>query len=268
MPLAQVSGIPADPTLLAQVPGISAVPTPQPETRIRRKGKFEVSPYVNQFGSGSSSVALRPVRFFNLKHPFTVKVGTEVDTKLCFAFQQFVDRYMLRKSKVNVYQNGKSHMNKPYVFGDQLIQNREWTEVDLWITRNWDYGVINDDHEIAECILGGFMPCNVPWNTIDHVLIPIGLEDKKIWVLGVLIFKERCIYIYDSIQGVGHRAKIRQAVLPYAVMISIFLKYFIHQIPIPVDDFEVEPHCRRIGTLLWNYGRSKQQGAESEPENC
>ncbi|XP_070009978.1 uncharacterized protein [Nicotiana sylvestris] len=49
---------------------------------------------------------------------------------------------------------------------------------DQFLSSNRDYGVIPKDHEIADYMRGSRMPCNIPWHTVDHVLIPIGLKDE------------------------------------------------------------------------------------------
>nr|XP_018632936.1 uncharacterized protein LOC108948371 [Nicotiana tomentosiformis] len=52
------------------------------------------------------------------------------------------------------------------------------------------------------------------------------------------------------------------------VYVASFAEYFIHQRSIPAD-FDAEQHRKRFGTLLWDYGRTKQENEdESEPEFC
>ncbi|MCD7462695.1 hypothetical protein HAX54_049127, partial [Datura stramonium] len=40
--------------------------------------------------------------------------------------------------------------------------------------------------------------------TVDNVFIPINVKDKLHWVLAVLSFRDRCIYVYDSLRSAGH----------------------------------------------------------------
>ncbi|KAM3283198.1 hypothetical protein P3S67_026843 [Capsicum chacoense] len=188
---------------------------------------------------------------------------------------------------------------------------------DFWIDNNKDYGVLYPDHEIAAYILGFYMPCNDPWHTVDYILIPICVYGH--WILAILSFKDRIIYVYDSMRGARHDAKIRSAVEPFAIVIPYFLsstdfyrkkqdlnvnqphysdksplqpldiqfvdglpiqyaadcgiylvsfaEYFIHNIQIPRDDFNVCQHRHRLACLLWKYGRMKQlEEAESDSE--
>ncbi|PHT99887.1 Peptidyl-prolyl cis-trans isomerase PASTICCINO1 [Capsicum chinense] len=92
---------------------------------------------------------------------------------------------------------------------------------DFWIDNNKDYGVLYPDHEIAAYILGFYMPCNDPWHTVDYILIPICVYGH--WILAILSFKDRIIYVYDSMRGARHDAKIRSAVEPFAIVIPYFL---------------------------------------------
>ncbi|KAF3668655.1 putative pentatricopeptide repeat-containing protein-like, partial [Capsicum annuum] len=92
---------------------------------------------------------------------------------------------------------------------------------DFWIDNNKDYGVLYPDHEIAAYILGFYMPCNDPWHIVDYILIPICVYGH--WILAILSFKDRIIYIYDSMRGARHDAKIRSAVEPFAIVIPYFL---------------------------------------------
>ncbi|PHT65626.1 hypothetical protein T459_30051 [Capsicum annuum] len=65
------------------------------------------------------------------------------------------------------------------------------------------------------------MPCNNPWHTVDHILIPICVDGH--WILTILSFKDRIIYVYDSMRGARHDEKIRSAVEPFAIVILYFL---------------------------------------------
>ncbi|KAF3630895.1 hypothetical protein FXO38_26895 [Capsicum annuum] len=48
----------------------------------------------------------------------------------------------------------------------------------------------------------------VPWHMIDQIFISINVKSKHHWVLIVLSFNDRCIYIYDSLLSAGHDAVV------------------------------------------------------------
>ncbi|PHT31835.1 hypothetical protein CQW23_28172 [Capsicum baccatum] len=62
--------------------------------------------------------------------------------------------------------------------------------------------LINDYSEwIADGLLkhhAGGIPAGLPWHLVDEVYIPINCGDEFHWVLAVVILKERCIRVYDS----------------------------------------------------------------------
>ncbi|PHT47905.1 hypothetical protein CQW23_12113 [Capsicum baccatum] len=64
----------------------------------------------------------------------------------------------------------------------------------------------NDEHpEVSQnekCLINiikGFrIPVSLPWHLVDEVYIPINYGDEFHWVLAVVVLKERCIQVYDS----------------------------------------------------------------------
>ncbi|PHT58685.1 hypothetical protein CQW23_01048 [Capsicum baccatum] len=46
----------------------------------------------------------------------------------------------------------------------------------------------------------------VPWQTVDNIFIPVNIRDKHHWVLTVLSFSERCIFLYDLYESSSHCA--------------------------------------------------------------
>ncbi|PHT30714.1 hypothetical protein CQW23_29702 [Capsicum baccatum] len=48
-------------------------------------------------------------------------------------------------------------------------------------------------------IIRGFsIPTGLPWHLVDKVYIPINYGDEFQWMLAIVILKERCIRVYDS----------------------------------------------------------------------
>ncbi|KAH0683118.1 hypothetical protein KY289_020870 [Solanum tuberosum] len=65
----------------------------------------------------------------------------------------------------------------------------------------------------------------MPWHTVDHILFPLCVDEQ--WVMARLSFKDRLIYVYDSMSDVAFRAKIRSFVDAYRFIIPLFLLILI-----------------------------------------
>ncbi|KAM3198932.1 hypothetical protein P3L10_034319 [Capsicum annuum] len=58
---------------------------------------------------------------------------------------------------------------------------------------------VSRNEECLINIIKGFsIPAGLPWNLVDEVYIPINCADEFHWVLAVVILRERCIRVYDS----------------------------------------------------------------------
>ncbi|PHU30576.1 hypothetical protein BC332_02669 [Capsicum chinense] len=97
-------------------------------------------------------------------------------------------------------------------------------------TNRYDYDHIGFTNfaPLSECsackcfsILAG-----LPWHLVDEVYIPINCSDEFHWVLVVVVLKERCIRVYDSMLG-RRRYEIQKLykILPTYLDISGFLDH-------------------------------------------
>ncbi|KAG5604093.1 hypothetical protein H5410_025585 [Solanum commersonii] len=82
-----------------------------------------------------------------------------------------------------------------------------------FIENNGDSDVVKPKHDIAKYILGEFVFSNRPWHTVDHILFPLCVDEQ--WVIARLSFKDRSIYVYDSMGDVAFRANIHSSVDAY-----------------------------------------------------
>ncbi|PHT55749.1 hypothetical protein CQW23_04235 [Capsicum baccatum] len=64
------------------------------------------------------------------------------------------------------------------------------------------------EHHLMEYINGFRMHAAVPWHTVEDIFISINIKEKHHWVLVVLSFSERCIFLYDSYESSGHYAAV------------------------------------------------------------
>ena len=76
---------------------------------------------------------------------------------------------------------------------------------------------------IAKYILGYYMLYNTPWIDVDKVLFPIHVSKEKHWILGCLNFKDRCIYVYNSLMSSKHDRVILETLKSYSILLPLFL---------------------------------------------
>ncbi|KAG5596736.1 hypothetical protein H5410_037968 [Solanum commersonii] len=61
---------------------------------------------------------------------------------------------------------------------------------------NMNFGIVTGEHEVANYVLGSYMACACPWYLVDHVLMPIFVEELAHWVLGIFTINDRVIHVY------------------------------------------------------------------------
>ncbi|KAF3677422.1 hypothetical protein FXO38_03794 [Capsicum annuum] len=62
------------------------------------------------------------------------------------------------------------------------------------------------EYHLNEYINEFRMHATVSWHTVDHIFISVNVKSKHNWVLAVISFNDRCIYVYDSLSSAGHDA--------------------------------------------------------------
>ncbi|PHT87020.1 hypothetical protein T459_09126 [Capsicum annuum] len=79
------------------------------------------------------------------------------------------------------------------------------------------------EYLLNEYINGFRMHAIDPWHTVDNIFIPVNVKDKHHWVLTVLSFSERCIFIYDSYSSSGHDVVVLAEIEKLAEIIPLCL---------------------------------------------
>ncbi|KAM3359388.1 hypothetical protein P3S68_019098 [Capsicum galapagoense] len=79
------------------------------------------------------------------------------------------------------------------------------------------------EYDLHEYISEFRMHATVPWHTVDHIFIPVHVKTKHHWVLAVISFNHRCIYVYDSLSVAGHDAVVLSKIEKLAKVIPICL---------------------------------------------
>ncbi|PHT69206.1 hypothetical protein T459_28693 [Capsicum annuum] len=80
------------------------------------------------------------------------------------------------------------------------------------------------EHHLMEYINGFRMHAAVPWHTVEDTFIPINIKEKHHWVLAILSFSERCIFLYDLYESSGHNSAVLAEIEKIAKIIPLCLQ--------------------------------------------
>ncbi|XP_070012773.1 uncharacterized protein [Nicotiana sylvestris] len=86
-----------------------------------------------------------------------------------------------------------------------------------------DANVAKQEDVVCEYIRGYRLHANIPWHTVDNVLIPVNLKEKLHWVLVVVTFKDRYIKVYDSYMSSGHDVYVVSEIVKLAKLLPLYL---------------------------------------------
>lgn len=128
--------------------------------------------------------------------------------------------YYLRKK-------GKYGPDVPFRFTctDCCIKTRVEEVFKLYEARNRDGSVVSKDDVVSEYIMGFRLRANTPWIHVDYVMMPIHIREKNHWVLVIVSFMDRCIWVYDSLHGRngGCNVVVRGVVQKFTVILPLYL---------------------------------------------
>ncbi|PHT93713.1 hypothetical protein T459_01595 [Capsicum annuum] len=168
------------------------IQTPISRLRIRRPSKFKESPYTMKFGSAAES-SKGHIRIFPQKHPFVYHpidgiVDTKIVNKLGIGFLKTFSMFMLKANAENLMAGG--HMTHVYEYINKFC-----------------------------------MHAAVPWHTVEDIYISVNIKEKYHWVLAILYFSERCIFLYGSYESSGHYSAVLDVIEKLAVIIPLCLEH-------------------------------------------
>ncbi|KAF3683712.1 hypothetical protein FXO37_01697 [Capsicum annuum] len=168
---------------------------PIQKLRIRKPFKFKESPYTMKFDS-----AIGHIRIFPKKHPFVYHpIDGIVDMKIVNKFMDWISEDFLKvyakRSIYDVYSMDDSNLTT----GGQVAHLNEY-------------------------ISGFRMHVVVPWNIVEDIYIPFNIKEKYHYVLAVLSFSERCIFLYDSYESSGHYSAVFAQIKKLAEIIPLCLQ--------------------------------------------
>ncbi|PHT86110.1 hypothetical protein T459_08216 [Capsicum annuum] len=134
--------------------------------------------------------------------------------------------YLRKKSKYGPHSSYKNKPNKSYKYSivDCNFMNviRSLNNVYSMDAQNLKDG--GQEHHLMEYINEFRMHAAVPWHIVEDIFIPINIKKKYHWVLAVLSFSERCIFLYDSYESSGHYATVLAEIEKIAKIISLCLQ--------------------------------------------
>ncbi|PHT51350.1 hypothetical protein CQW23_11097 [Capsicum baccatum] len=78
---------------------------------------------------------------------------------------------------------------------------------------------------LNEYINGFRMHAAVSWHTVEDIYVPVNIKEKHHWVLAILSFSERCIFLYDSYESSVHYSAILNVIEKLAAIIPLCLEH-------------------------------------------
>ncbi|PHT84589.1 hypothetical protein T459_13032 [Capsicum annuum] len=80
------------------------------------------------------------------------------------------------------------------------------------------------ESHLNEYINGFRMHAAVSWHTVNNIFTHVNIREKHHWVLAILSFPERCIFLYDSYESSSHYAVVLSEIEELAAIIPLYLK--------------------------------------------
>ncbi|XP_060203102.1 uncharacterized protein LOC132631548 [Lycium barbarum] len=221
--------------------------------RERKPSKYNMSPYCPNFSSAGSSAKNIGPCIYQKKHPFVDHpINAPLDTSFLQDYQKWLEKDLLkshdkRKPNENHCRKNKEGLDPADAelrlhLGVTAVADKNWfyllsMDGQLWtdevdgvglvaeIYKSWENPdsstcVASKEDELCEYINGHRLLANVPWYTVDNVLIPVNIKEENHWILVVISFTDRSIYVYNSYRAAGHDAVVRVGVKMLATLVT------------------------------------------------
>ncbi|PHU30899.1 hypothetical protein BC332_02992 [Capsicum chinense] len=126
--------------------------------------------------------------------------------------------YLRKKSKYDP--------NKSYKFSivDCNFMNIIRSVHDVYFVDDPNLSAGGKEAHLNEYISGFRMHTVVPWYTVEDSYISINIKEKHHWVLAVLSYSERCIFLYYSYESSGHYLAVLAQIKKLAEIIPLYLQ--------------------------------------------
>ncbi|KAF3654851.1 hypothetical protein FXO38_14943 [Capsicum annuum] len=131
-----------------------------------------------------------------------------------------------KKSKYGPHSSYKNDPNKSYKYStvDCNFMNVIRSLMDVYSMDQQNINAGEQQHHLNKYINGFRMHAAVPWHTVEDIFILVNIKEKHHWVLAVLSFLERCIFLYDSYESSGHYSTVLDKIEKIAKIISLCLQ--------------------------------------------
>ncbi|PHT66044.1 hypothetical protein T459_30469 [Capsicum annuum] len=158
-----------------------------------------------------------------------VELATEEQVRIPPNTQEHIDvclYYLRKKSKYGQHNSYKNEPNKSYKYStvDCNFMNVIRSLNDVYSMDHQNLTAGGQEHHIIEYINGFRMHSAVPWHTVEDIFIPVNIKEKQHWVLAVLSFSERGIFLYDSYEFSGHYATVLAEIEKITMIIPLCLQ--------------------------------------------
>ncbi|PHU14533.1 hypothetical protein BC332_15738 [Capsicum chinense] len=173
--------------------------------RIRRPSKFKESPYTMKFVSAVGSSA----------------------GHTCKIVKKFMDWISVDLLKVHAKRKkSKYDPNRSYKFStvDYNFMNIVRSIHDVYTVDDPNLTTGGQETHLNEYINEFHLHVVVPWRTVKDIYIPVNIKEKHHWVLIVLSFSERCIFLYDSYESSSHYPIVLAKIEKLAEIIPLCLQ--------------------------------------------
>ncbi|KAF3626621.1 hypothetical protein FXO38_29148 [Capsicum annuum] len=139
---------------------------------------------------------------------FSNQSWTDSQIDVCFY-------YLRKKSK---YEPNSSYK---YSTLDCNFMNIIWFVMNVYSVDDPNLNAEGQKAHLNECINEFHMYTVVPWHTVEDIYISMNIKEKSHWVLSILSFSERCIFLYDSS---GHYTAVLAEIKKLAEIIPLCLQ--------------------------------------------
>ncbi|PHT96227.1 hypothetical protein BC332_34847 [Capsicum chinense] len=126
--------------------------------------------------------------------------------------------YLRKKSKYSVV--------KPITYITTDVFFVKWIRSihQQWLSLNEDMSCITPKHYVSQYIKGYKLLANVPWDSVDNIIVSVNVSESFHWILVVLRIRHGCLYVYDSMMGGAVYSKnVLDHVRSLSTMIPMFL---------------------------------------------
>ncbi|KAF3630956.1 hypothetical protein FXO38_26863 [Capsicum annuum] len=124
------------------------------------------------------------------------------------------------KESADHYKKEKSTIPMMH-FRIDTVEDKNWFYTMGFPDQSWTDSVAH----LNEYINGFRMHAAVPWYTVEDIYISVNIKKKHHWVIAILSFSERCIFLYDSYESSGHYSVVLDVIEKLAAIISLCLQH-------------------------------------------